>query len=325
MIAPTARSQERHARAIHVQRAVIGFAIVWALVIGLSFLAERASAQDGANQGTMTFEASALDVEDFVGTMEIKVGSPGTITVTPTGPKAERLMVERKGDTVVIDGGKSSRELRGMNRWFGGDWGNVDLDDYPAVVVTVPDGAGIEIDEMYGALRVADTNGPLVLERVAIDARVGAVQTAKIGVAGSGSIAVASIAEDLTIAIAGSGDVTTGKAGGEVTMSIAGSGSIGVASVGEALGVSISGSGDVKVGTVSSAVKIAINGSGGVRVDDGRADPLKVAINGSGDFVFGGTAVNPRIAVNGSGDVRLGAMEGKLRSSGNGDITIGED
>ncbi|MGF1453911.1 MAG: GIN domain-containing protein [Alphaproteobacteria bacterium] len=309
----------RHGRT----RALIGFAVLFVLAVGLSAVAGRSEAQDGGVSGqTRDYQASQLSVEDFTGTLIVAVGDPGVIKVTLNGEAEDLddLTVRQKNDRVLIEGTDTVRSGRGFGRWFRGRDYDGDLDDYPTITVAVPKGAEIVINDMIGALTVGDTEGALTLEKISVEGTVGAVASARIGIAGSGVIEIDSVAGDLAVAVAGSGSVRAGNTGGEASLSIAGSGSVILGSLGQALRVSISGSGDVRVGEVASAVRISVSGSGDVTIDEGRADPFKISINGSGDVVFGGTAVDPSIAVNGSGDVRIGAMEGRLRSSGNGDI-----
>ncbi len=307
-------------------KSLIGFAIIFAVMISLTVLAGRTEAQEPVAQGTVQeFQASALHVEDFVGTLIVEVGNPGVIAVALSGntEAVEGLAIRQRGDKVEIDGDGIKRSSRGFGRWFSGWSFDDDLSDYPTVTVSVPTGAQVMVNDMVGAVTIGDTEGPLVLEKVSVEGSVGRVASAKIGIAGGGMLEIASVAGDLGVAIAGSGSVSAKETGGEASLSIAGSGSVNLDTLGQALRVSISGSGDIHVGEVSSAVRISVAGSGDVTIDEGRAEPFKVSINGSGDVVFGGTAVDPNISVNGSGDVRIGAMEGRLRSSGNGDIQIG--
>jgi hypothetical protein len=106
----------------------------------------------------------------------------------------------------------------------------------------------------------------------------------RLAVAGSGSIALDSLATD------------------EISASIAGSGDIGGSGKAMKLDISIAGSGDVKLGGLrADEVKIGISGSGDAQVQAQKS--LDVRIAGSGDVVYTGDAT-VKTSIAGSGEVK---------------------
>lgn len=309
------------------RRATLSLAALtrWGLAAG--GLALAGTVLPAWSQG-QNYQADALKVTDFVGTLIVTTGGSGGMTADiscvdcPAG-RLEDVEIRTRGDTLHIDG----EELRkGDGPWWK-VWDGVsldldDLDEYPVVTVRLPQGSAVTVD-MMGRAEIGDTMGPLKLAGVAMTADVGRVKNAKLSIAGSGKFVVDAVEEDLTVSVAGSGDSEIGRAG-SASVSIAGSGNVRLGTVDGPLSVSVAGSGDVRSDSAQGSVSVKIAGSGDVAVKNGRADPLTVRVNGSGDFDFGGVAVNPTISVNGSGNVRLAAMEGSLDSRGSGTIKIGK-
>ncbi len=305
----------------------VAFLAIWVAVLVLSVAAGKADAREPSEtRGPLTFDVRNLELRDFIGTVLVEPGETDEVVVVMTGDpeKLEEIELREGNNLLIVDGQKGRGALRDFRRWFDPRPVEGRLDNYPVVSIVVPEGGAVEIADMIGALRIGDTQGDVTLEGVSVDASVGRVATARVAVSGSGDVVMSTVTEDLDAAIAGSGSVKAEEIGGAVRVSIAGSGDVGVKTIGAGLSVSVSGSGEVIVGTVDGPVRVAINGSGDVTIGDGRADPLKVSINGSGDLHLGGTAVDPRIAVSGSGDVHIGQLEGELKSSGNGEISIGK-
>ncbi len=298
--------------------------ILLAGVLALVPLSVSADAQE--TRGPTTHDVETLSIENFIGTIlvEVKDSGPAELVITGSTEKLDDLLVEDSGSTLRIAGDGRDWDWSDWSGWLNWSAGNRrDLDEYPAVVVTVAEGTGIEMEDVAGMIRVGDLGGPVNFESVSLEGTIGAVTEATIGVAGSGDLVLGAVAKDLDVSIAGSGDVAGSTVGENASVSIAGSGSVTLDTVAAGLSVSIAGSGDTVVQSVSGPVTIGVNGSGDVDIEEGRADPLSISINGSGDVTFGGLAVDPRISVNGSGDVSLGEYEGSLRSSGSGDVTIG--
>ncbi|MCI5043612.1 MAG: DUF2807 domain-containing protein [Aquisalinus sp.] len=236
------------------------------------------------------------------------------------------------------------------------------LEDYPVVQITVPEGTDISIDGVAAHLTAGNLNsnmtisstvyvegaignlssadiritgsGDLIFASVAegLTARIAGsgslsfndVQSADLGIAGSGDIEIKEIADSLTANIRGSGDIVTGDIRGVSSFQIAGSGDIKTGRIAGGTDVSIRGSGDIDIGELNGPSEVAITGNGDVDIRKGKAEDLRVRISGSGDFKFNGLATNPDVSISGSGDVFISEYEGNVRTSGSGDITIGD-
>ncbi|MCI5046227.1 MAG: DUF2807 domain-containing protein [Aquisalinus sp.] len=252
---------------------------------------------------------------------------------------------------------------RNMNwKRHGKDAFKVFLEDYPVVQITVPEGTNISIDGVAAHLTAGNLNSDMNIgSTIYVEGAVGNltsadiritgggdlqfasiakglkaqiagsgnlsfndVQSAELSIAGSGDIDIQEIAGDLTASIRGSGDIVTGDINGASEFRIAGSGDI---KAGRAMGgtdISIRGSGDIDISEVNGPSEVGITGNGDVDIRKGRAEDLRVRISGSGDFKFNGLATNPDVSISGNGDVFIREYEGSVRTSGSGDITIGD-
>lgn len=258
-----------------------------------------------------SYQATQLRLDNIGGRVEIEIGGSG-ITVAITG-KAEELaliQVGASGSTVTIESSRRHKRVSG------------DPADAAHIQISVPRGASLDIDGLTGEAAIAGVGGELKLRAFALDAEIGNMRSADLQVAGSGDIALGNTAGALKVAIAGSGSVEAGTSD-EAEVAIAGSGDVSLGDVRRGLVAKIAGSGDIDVRSVNGPVAAKLAGSGDVKIDRGRADPLRVEIVGSGDFEFGGEAVDPDISVMGSGSVSIGSYTGKLKSSGNSNISIG--
>lgn len=211
-------------------------------------------------------------------TIEIGAGSV-SVQATPTtetivrvdGPRADDVVIEQRGDEIVVLGRDADRGWS-----FLGGRGPLD------VAVTAPIGssllaqtasARLTADGRLGAARVRSASGEIWVEEIAGD---GVVES------GSGTIEVRVAAGDLRLK-AGSGDITIGRAGSGLEANL-GSGSIDVDFVG-GRGSMRSGSGDIRVGESASDLD-ATTASGDVAIEQVRRGAIK-ATTASGDVRVG--------------------------------------
>ncbi|WP_417488383.1 GIN domain-containing protein [Maricaulis sp.] len=314
-----------------------------AAIAGIALFSMTAGASLQAND-VGSYDAERLEIENFVGRIEIRTGSSDTITVamSNTGGHVDDPSVSHSGSTVRIDGGLRLRNTNCRTRndtmSIGLNRGNRhSIDEYPSLVITAPASLALELDDSAylgtaGDLGSADLSmnscGRLDVGDIAGEARV--------AINGSGDITTGSIGAGAHISINGSGDIETGMIGGEVSVSINGSGDVLTRDVdGDAdvsingsgdvefgrvagLAVGISGSGDVEAASLNGAFSARINGSGDIAAHAGRAQPFEAYIGGSGDISFGGTAVDIVVRENGGGDVSISEIEGSVNWTRNG-------
>ncbi|WP_323763213.1 GIN domain-containing protein [Maricaulis sp.] len=309
--------------------------------IALFSISAGASLQAGPSG---SYDADRLEIENFVGRIEIRTGTSDTITVamTNTGGHVDDPAISQSGSTVRIDGGLRLRNTncrtRNNTMSIGLNRGNRhSIDEYPSLVITAPASLALELDDSAymgtaGDLGSADLSmnscGRLDVGDIAGEARVaingsGDITTGSIGEAaqisinGSGDIETGPIARSVSVSINGSGDVLTHDVGGDADVSINGSGDVEFGGV-AGLAVRISGSGDVEAASLNGAFSARINGSGDIAVHGGRAQPFEAYIGGSGDISFGGTAVDLVVRENGGGDVSISEIEGNVNWTRNG-------
>lgn len=263
------------------------------------------------------FRAERVEIEDFIGTVLVTVSEGGGSIAIAQGDEEHEVEYRLDGDILRIEG-ETSRRDRNWRRSF-----EDMLEDYPTITLVVAPGTDLELDDVAVKLKGGDLGGAFKA-RGQLFGSLGDVETARVGVSGSGDFKLGDVSGDLIGAISGSGNLKTGAVGGDADLSVSGSGSVAVGAISGGFEGSISGSGRIQADAVNGPTKASIAGSGDVVIKDGRAEDLRVSISGSGDFRFGGVAVNPHISVAGSGDISLGSYEGSLRTSGNADIRIGK-
>lgn len=125
-----------------------------------------------------------------------------------------------------------------------------------------------------------------------------------------------------TLGIAGSGEIGSATVAETAELEIAGNGEIKVASVtSERLQVEIAGSGDVEAKGTAQKLTVEIAGSGNVNLEELVADDVEVEIAGSGDVVV---ASDGRVSADiaGSGNVRvIGSASCSVDAAGSGSLT----
>lgn len=234
-----------------------------AIAIGLLATATAACGETRSESAGPTVQKS-FTVGDFrkmevAGSYDVQVRTGSAASVSASGPQKmiERMVVEVKGDKLLIH----PEKRKGFN--FG--WSR----DKPVqVTVTVP--------ALHGAAIAG--SGAISVDRVQADAfdgeiagsgdlRLGAVQVQRLAmtIAGSGEARVQSgQVRDAEYEIAGSGDIDAQGIRSETAkVSIAGSGNV-RANASKTATVDIAGSGDVEV-TGGAQCKVSKAGSGDVR------------------------------------------------------------
>lgn len=316
--------------------------------------------------------ADSFVLEGFVGTVEIRQGRTFAIEVIGA-PKGGPLNVSRDGDVVIVTGDKDMvKDLyrRGAPYQRRMGWRNGDpleqfakyVEDYPALIVTMPEGGDLAMDtsalildaemdfgivetnhlkEVYGSLgdaKVAELNiggmGELMLGDVegklkigiggSGDVKAGGAAVAEIRIGGSGDVELGQVNGDFDVVIGGSGDVSAKKVG-DLSLRIGGSGDVEVEDVDGGVDVSINGSGDFVAGDMNGELMLSINGSGDIKIAGGRSSETMIRINGSGDVGFGGVANDPTVQVSGSGSVVIEDYTGNVTVRGDkDDVRIGD-
>ena len=294
-------------------------------LMGLSGLF-GATASPITNTGPVdqSFNAHHVSIDKLVAQLDvITVAQPGPIRIQASGTPdmMKDFRVRAVGDDVVIRLDKAEQE----EAWFPWSLFNLWSQDRKArdlrVQITAPAGTPFDIDEMVGVVRAGDLDAPLSMSAMAVEARFGRVQSAKIVIEGSGRIAVGVVKETIDAKVEGSGTITAAAAR-DAQVSIEGVGDVTLGPLVGGLSADVEGSGDIRVAKVAGPVSIDIEGSGDVAVESGQASPFSVQIDGSGDVVFKGHAINPKISIEGSGDVTVGSYSGALSQSIDGSGTF---
>jgi len=181
------------------------------------------------------------------------------------------------------------------------DAGTLRIDVPPDMPITVTGNGD-------GNLRIADTNGPLILS-----------------MNGTGNVTGGHVGR-LVLSLHGSSNISFGAVSGDATLEMTGDGDVRLASVAGALALKHHGDGDLAVGHIEGlALEIESTGSGNELIGAGSVGTLVVHIQGDGDLALAATVHDADISAYGGGDVKLGKITGTLhRASGDGsDIIIG--
>lgn len=210
----------------------------------------KTHARDGGPQVQRDYPVGAFQSIEVAGPYEVEVRTGGAPSVTASGPEMliERLVVEVKGDRLLI---RPSKE-KGFN------WSR--SNGTATIRVTAP---------MLRAAAIAGSGG-IVVDKVTGDGFQGSI-------AGSGDLRLQSIdVESLKLSIGGSGSVEAGEGRARAAdYSIAGSGGIDTPAVRtESASVSIAGSGSINLQATGSA-NVSIMGSGDVSLTGGAKCTVK--------------------------------------------------
>ena len=213
----------------------------------------------------------SLTIEIGAGSVSVQATRTTETVVRVDGPRADDVVVEQRGDEIVVLG-------RDADRGWGFLGGRAPLD----VVVSAPAGsnllaqtasARLTTDGRIGAARIRSASGEIRVEEIGRD---GIVES------GSGTIEVRTAVGDLRLK-AGSGDIAIGRAGSGLE-AVLGSGSIEVESVGGRVSLR-SGSGDIRVREAASDLE-AMTASGDIAIEQVRGGAIK-ATTASGDVRVG--------------------------------------
>ena len=234
-----------------------------ALAIGLlaAAAAISACAQSRGESGGPTverdYQIGPFERIEVAGHYEVDVRTGSAASVHATGPEKEleRLVVEVKGDRLLIH----ARKNRGLNFGFSSS-------EPTRIAVTVPKLSGAAIAGS-GGIRV---------DRVASERFKGEI-------AGSGDLDVEAIeAGDVELSIAGSGNIRAAGKAKSARFNIAGSGDIEAERlVSETAEVSIAGSGNVAANATATA-DLTTMGSGDIALSGGAK--CSVSKHGSGEI-----------------------------------------
>ncbi len=269
-----------------------------------------------------TPEPVSLTIEIGAGSVSIQATATAETIVRVDGPRADDVVVEQRGEEIVVLG-------READRGWGFLGGRGPLD----VVVTAPAGsnlvaqiasARLTADGRLGTARVRSGSGEIWIEEIAGD---GAIES------GSGTLEVRAAAGDLRLK-AGSGDIAIGHAGSGLEANL-GSGSIEVGFVGGRATLR-SGSGDMRVGEAASDIE-ATTASGDVTIELVRRGAIN-ATTASGDVRVGVGAGIPvwtdirtisgeiRSDLRGAGQPQAGQDHIEIRvTTSSGDVTLREE
>ncbi len=219
-----------------------------------------------------TPEPTSLYVELDLGNLTVLCADVTETTITVTGKYEENVVVDERGDQIVV--------IAPMRR------GGLFDRDRLTVEVSLPHGSALSTKLASAPVTVTGRLGEARIRTGSGDVRVELLDGDGSAETGSGDIEIAETRGGL-IAKSGSGRIEIGRADGPVSAS--------------------TGSGDVVVGVAGAAVS-AKSGSGNVRVADAQADvSLKTA---TGDLVVGSIARGQVEAKNATGDIRVGVVAG---------------
>lgn len=330
----------------------------------MAALFSAAAAQDTLGAQERQFDGvDSLIISNFTGRIEVAIGGDRFSASMSGGSKGLPVEVSQNGAMLTLEAPERARNYRVHKeinwRRHGDKAFGIFLADYPVLKITAPEGAALELEDAITIASVGDLNGALLIDGGYVDAIVGNVATADVGVHGSGDILLGAVSDDLKasvhgsgdidvksagaselsvhgsgdirigeisgetkINVHGSGDIATGDIGGDVKIAIHGSGDVDTGAVENGAVFSIHGSGDIAMRSINGPAEARIRGSGNIDIGGGRAENLKVSVNGSGDFAFDGVSTNLAASVHGSGFVTVARNEGRLTTSGRGDVRV---
>ena len=157
--------------------------------------------------------ADALTIDDFIGTIEIKVKNGGDIEIVKTNGTnaAYPVDITKNGKTVKINSDEDPTER---------DWHDdvnwrkhherafeIYLETYPTLTISVPRGTDLSIDDAVMILNAGDLKSDVSLGGH-IEGKLGDLNSADVRIHGSADIEMGDIADKLDLAIHGSGDFT---------------------------------------------------------------------------------------------------------------------
>ena len=337
------------------------------LTIFATVLAMPAQADDAVKvTSTVDFsrgfsDANAIDVREFTGRIEIAVGGNETAVILTQGKKAYGVDFILAGNKLIIEGEQrpSNFQLFKYLKKNGYGYGKGAIEKYlmafPVLKISVPVGVDIVFDDVITTAMGGDTMGHFEINKGYVDALIGDVKSAKIGISSAGNVSLGDVSEalkvgiggsgnfdavsagsatfsiggsgdvqigyidnDVKMTIGGSGDIKAGDVGGVVRVNEGGSGEIEIGKAGAGADLSIAGSGDIAMSSINGPTKARIAGNGHIVIKDGLAKDLTVSISGNGDFDFDGKSTNLNVSIVGSGSVDVRKNTGSLKTSNRG-------
>jgi hypothetical protein len=215
--------------------------------------------EDGGPTVQRNYQVGAFERIEVAGPYEVEVRTGADPSVSASGPERlmERLVVEVRGDRLVIH---SRNERRWWSGWRGRGTARVQVTAPSIRAASLAGSGGISLDQVSGASFEGSVAGSGDLRVDSVE-----VESLKLSVAGSGDVRARSgQARRAEYGVAGSGDIDArGVRSETVAVSVAGSGDIRAEATGTA-DVSIMGSGDVEL-TGGARCNVSKAGSGEVR------------------------------------------------------------
>ena len=198
-----------------------------------------------------TFQADAVEIENMPGNLVVEITQGTLIEIEISGPAIATARVDL-------------RMIAGFLRL---DYEKPAIGKGPEidVVLRIPEGMPLTIDDFSGTVDIGDLNSHLILRSGGkVVGKVGAVRSAEIQLnGGTSGLAIGDVSGALEVGINGNGDARVGSAGA-TEISINGAGDVVMGQISGNLDVRINGGGDVVGGRVSGTFSVAINGSGKV-------------------------------------------------------------
>ena len=274
--------------------------------------------------GPLTFDAQSLRVEGLRGTLNVEVTTSGhqfIVVIEGDEDKVDDIKVRTEGTVLIIEqegrGRPSLREILtfGFIRF---------LEDHPDVTVSVPTGAPLTTDDFAGEIQAGDLDAPLVFQgKGSVKGQIGNVTEAYIDLSGSSELVIGKVEGNLLLDLSGSTEIRVASSG-PATIGASGSSEVRIGPVEGGLKIDSSGSTDIRTESVNGPVSIRSSGSGDIDIGGGQADPFVVNVSGAANVSFAGVANDPDIKVSDTANIRIGSITGTLRSSGSGNIVIGD-
>jgi hypothetical protein len=200
-----------------------------------------------------TFQADAVEILDMPGNLVVEITQGTSIEIEINGPAigTDRVDLQMIAGILRLD----------YNKPLIGKGPEID------VVLRIPEGMPLKIDDFSGTVIIGDLNGDLILRSAGkLIGRVGDTLSAEIGLNGVDSeLELGDVAGALSIGINGDGEVSA-RSAGNTTIGINGAGAIDIARIEGSVHVAINGAGSVDVDEATGKVTVAINGSGTVNV-----------------------------------------------------------
>ena len=316
------------------------------LTIYLASIASAAILAGTAHAG----QAPTLEIEDFIGTIEVQTGNFSKISVI----EADGASIDLDGNRIVINDDQSVRNLncRYKNNdvligkrggWLSSSRGFKSITTYPKVTIKAPAnmyliisnslvfgnvgdiGSG-DIDiRSCGELKLGDVNGQFDLNISGSgNLEMGDAGRSDISVSGAGDLKAGDLAS-ADINVSGAGDVVVGDIIGHAEIRSSGAGDISAARIKGGLAYHGSGASDFNADYVGGGdLSIRVSGSGDVRIDEGAVNTLYVKASGASGVRYGGASVSAEARASGAADITINEPSGKLRTSdsGAGDVHV---